>query len=174
MRDEGFYDGFAASAAARHGVPVSWIKAVIGTETSFEIPAPRRWEPKVQEYAYGPMQILLSTADQLYPGISAAELESADANVDVGAAYIRRLMDSYGGDFRDVYSAYNSGNPERWHDPSSPTAANVTRALGWLDRFMPAETVAPAATLNAGVSAGTLAAEIGGLALWIFWKRRKP
>lgn len=170
MRDEGFYDAMAAASSARHGVPVSWIKAFIGKETSFQIPAPRTWEPKVGEYAYGPMQILLSTARDLYPDMTAAELEFPESNVEVGAAYIRTLIDRVGNDFRDVYSAYNSGSPDNWKDPTSAVAANVAAALTWLQKFGSDEIVAAGATVsdNAGIlTAGAFAVLI------LFLMRRK-
>jgi soluble lytic murein transglycosylase len=168
MRDTGFYDAMADQSAERHRVPVSYIKAVIGAETSFEIPAPRRWEAAVSEYAYGPMQILLSTARDFYPAMSAAELETPEVNVDVGAAYIRNLMDRYGEDFRSVYSAYNSGNPNRWQT-SAQVRSNVDRALTWLEQFVPAEII------DAGATVSETPAFFAGVALvaliWLFRRR---
>lgn len=132
MQDQGFYETLAAPAAARHGIPLSWLLAFIGTETSFAVPAPDTWEPAVNEYAIGPLQILLSTAREIAPGISAAALADPATNLEIGAAYIRRLMDRYGS-FERTYSAYNSGNPDRWTDSTSATAANVARAVRWLE-----------------------------------------
>ena len=157
-----------ARSAARHGVPASYIKAVIGAETSFEVPAPNRWEPAVGEYAYGPMQILLSTARQFYPSMTAAELQFPEANVDAGAAFIRYLMDRHGDDFQRIYSAYNSGNPDRWQT-SGQVRSNVDRALTWLKRFASEGIVEAGATVseNAGVLAGL------ALALIFLLMRRK-
>lgn len=128
------YDNLVEAAAAAHAVPAAWIKAVIGAETSFAVPAPRRWEPKVNEYAYGPMQILLSTARGLGFGGTGADLEQPAINIDVGADYLSRIRGDYGNDFRRVYSAYNSGNPDRWLT-SDQVRANVDRAMGWLGKF---------------------------------------
>jgi soluble lytic murein transglycosylase-like protein len=169
MQDLGFYDAMAASSAARHGIPLAWLKAVIGAETSFEIPAPNRWEPNVNGYAYGPMQILLSTAQQFYPGMTAAELELPDTNVDVGAAFIRYLMDRYGDDFQRVYSAYNSGRPDSW-EASAQVRSNVERALTWLEQFVPAGIVEAGATVSE--NAGNFLVGVLVIAFLIFRKKR--
>jgi soluble lytic murein transglycosylase-like protein len=163
VQDVHAYDDAIAAAAARHGIPPAWVAAVIGTETSFVIPAPSTWEPAVNQYARGPMQILLSTARELVPAIDAAALDDPATNIDIGAAYLRQLADRFGFDFSRVYSAYNSGNPDRYTDPSSATAGNVQRALQWLEQFTPAET-AGAGILAAGAAAAA--------ALWL-WKRGK-
>jgi len=164
MQDLDAYNDDSAAAAARHGIPAAWIKAVIGAETSFLIPAPRTWEAAVNEYSLGPMQILLSTARAIVPAIGAAELADPDTNIDIGAAYLRTLADRYGFDFARVYSAYNSGNPDRYTDPTSTTAANVSRALGWLNQFVPAAEAGAAILLPAAAA---------GAALWWLWKRGK-
>lgn len=169
MQDLGFYDEMAARSAVRYGVPLAYIKAVIGAETSFEVPAPPpTWEPAVGDYSYGAMRILLSTARQFFPSMTAAELQFPEANVEAGAAYIRNLMDRYGDDFQSVYSAYNSGNPDRWKT-SDQVRANVTRAVSWLRRFLTDGIDAAGATVFE--DAGSLLA--GALILILVMMRKK-
>lgn len=134
MSSTGIYDAIVGQAAVNYGVPVEWIKAVIGAETSFESPAPKRWEPKVKEYAWGPMQILLSTARGLGFTGTGAELAEPLNNIAIGTAYLSQLRGRFGNDFRRVYSAYNSGRPDTW-TISSQVRANVERATGWLQTF---------------------------------------
>lgn len=134
MSNTGIYDAIVAQASAKYNLPASWIKAVIGAESSFDPNVPDRWEEKVQEYAYGPMQILLSTARMMGFNGTGAQLRQPAANIDVGAAYLARLRSQHGDDFRRIYSAYNSGNPDRW-STNAAVSANVTRAENWLGQF---------------------------------------
>lgn len=126
------YDDIVNLAASTYAVPPDWIKGVIGAETSFLTP-PKTWEPKVQEYAVGPMQILLSTARGLGFTGTVDELAEPLVNIPIGAAYLAELRGRYGDDFRAVYSAYNSGSPTMWQI-SSKVRANVERALSWLEQ----------------------------------------
>lgn len=158
MSDTSIYDALVATAAGKYQVPAEWIKAVIGAESSFDPNVADRWESKVSEYAYGPMQILLSTARGLGFTGTGAQLRQPAANIDVGAAYLARLRSQLGEDFRRIYSAYNSGNADRW-ETSSQVRANVERALGWLEQFEPA-----------GVGVAAIAAAL--VAAW-WWTRRK-
>lgn len=170
MQDVAYYDEIVADAAARHDVPAAFIKAIIGAESSYQIPAINRWEPAAGEYAYGPMQILLSTARQFAPGITGPELERPYTNIDVGAAFVRDLMNRFGveTDFRRIYSAYNSGRPDRW-ETSDQVRSNVERAIGWLERFT-TETIAAAGATVSENPAGLFLA--GALLLLILMKRR--
>lgn len=144
------YDGYVWAAAARHDVPAAWIKAVIGTESSFNPNVADRWEAKVKEYAYGPMQILLSTARFLGFTGTAAELRRPETNIEIGARYIARLRSTIGDNFARIYSAYNSGNPDRYLT-SDQVRANVERALTWLAEFDTVDTAAIAIAIGLGL-----------------------
>lgn len=125
------YDHIVFPAAAEFGVPPEWLLATIGTETSFQTPAPRTWAPAVNEYAYGPMQILYSTARGLGFTGSPAELERPEVNIAVGAAYLADIRSRVGNDFRAAASEYYSGDPTRWRQ-NPEVARHVSRAVEWL------------------------------------------
>lgn len=148
------YDHLVFPAAARFKVPPEWILATIGTETSFRVPAPRTWAPAVKEYAWGPMQILLSTAERLGFAGSGPTLARPEINIPVGAAYLSVIREGTGSDFAATASEYYSGDPDRYKtDPL--VGRHVDRALGWLDEFggQPLEAVDLATAAVAGLVA---------------------
>lgn len=114
------------------GVPVVWINAVILTESNGN-PTAFRSEPKINDASYGLMQLLYSTAKALgYSGTSEG-LYTPDVNIRLGAKLLGELRGRYGDDFARVYSAYNSGSPDKYKT-NTQVAANVARALGNLAR----------------------------------------
>lgn len=132
------YDDIIDNAAREYSVPFLWIKAIIGTESSFRESAYRA-EPKLNDGSHGLMQLLYRTAKGLgYQG-DPSGLYDPVVNINLGAKLIRENIDRFGGDFRRVYSAYNSGKPDAyiW---SSEVAANVARAEDWLKKFSGAST----------------------------------
>lgn len=132
------YDGIIRTAASEHQVPFVWIKAVIGTESSFQEDAYRA-EPQINDGSHGLMQILMRTARGLgYQG-SVEGLYDPAVNINLGAKLLRELIDRFGGDFRRVYSAYNSGDPTKY-TWDSQVAKNTARAEEWLRRFSGAGT----------------------------------
>lgn len=138
------YDHIVYPAAARFGVPPEWILATIGTETSFSVPAPTTWAPSAGEYAYGPMQILLSTAQSMGFRGTGEQLADPEFNIPVGAKYLAYIRGRNGDDFAAAASEYYSGNPNRYKtDPD--VARHVDRALTWLSRFT--DTQEPAVAL---------------------------
>ncbi len=157
MSSTDIYDAIVAQAAAAYGVPGAWIKAVIGAETSFQSPAPIGGAGE-----RGPMQILLSTARGLGFSGTAAELADPVSNIAIGTAYLAEIRDRVGNDFRRVYSAYNSGNPDRW-TVSSQVGANVERAVRWLDTF--------GGTVSAGGGDAMLLVIVAAAGVW--WWRKK-
>ncbi len=125
------YDHLVFPAAAEFGVPPEWILATIGTETSFKVPAPKTWAPAVNEHAWGPMQILLSTAARMGFTGSGPDLARPEINIPVGAAYLSVIRERTGSDFAATASEYYSGDPERYKtDPA--VKRHVDRALEWL------------------------------------------
>jgi len=122
------FDDFISASSATYGVPVSWIRAVIQTESAWNPNAHNAADPTG---AYGLMQVLYSTAQALgYTG-PASGLYDPAININLGTELLSQLRNSYGDDFRRVYSAYNSGNPDLWQT-SEQVAANVARALAAL------------------------------------------
>ncbi len=120
------YDDLIQAASASWGVPVPWIQAVIQTESN--------WNPDATGAAgeRGLMQISPATAAAY--GWDFATMYDPAANIDAGAHLLGDLRQSYGDDFRRVYSAYNSGNPDTW-ETSPQVAANVQRAMDNLLEF---------------------------------------
>lgn len=136
------YAEIVEPAAARYGVPPSWVYAFIGTESgdvrTFQfnpVTAPT-WEEKAAQFSWGPLQILESTARGVgYTG-QAIDLEKPEISIPLAIKYMRQLIDRGYTDFRDLYSAYNSGNPQAWTSPGA-VQRNVDRALVWLNHFRP-------------------------------------
>ncbi len=115
------YDDIIQAAASTFSVPVPWIEAVIDTESS--------WDPwaHVSGDGYGLMQLLESTARGLGFTGNVSDLFIPEVNIPLGVEYLGQLIARYGLDFRRVYSAYNSGNPDLWQT-STEVAAHVARA----------------------------------------------
>lgn len=120
------FDAFIQSAAVRWAVPESWIRAVIEVESS--------WNPDAigSSGEIGLMQILPSTAATY--NVTADELLEPETNIETGARLLAELMRRFGTDFREVYSAYNSGSPTLW-ESSSEVAAHVQKAVLALERW---------------------------------------
>lgn len=135
------YSAIVAPAAAAAAVPAAWVYAIIGAESGdvrtfqFRDIVEPTWEGKVGEYSWGPMQILESTARDMGFTGAAVDLTAPAVSIPFAVKYVGRLARQFG-DFRSVYSAYNSGNPDAWRS-SSQVAANVARASTWLKHFQP-------------------------------------
>jgi len=128
------FESAIAQAAANFNVPVSWIQAVIETESSWN-PQAYRAEPRINDASYGLMQLLYRTARGLgYTG-QPDGLYDPETNINLGARLLGELRRKHGDDFRRVYSAYNSGNPDLW-ETSTQVAANVARAVSNLTRWV--------------------------------------
>jgi soluble lytic murein transglycosylase-like protein len=160
MRND--FDGLISASSARWSVPFAWIKAVIGTESNFD-PEAYRADPRIGDASYGLMQLLSRTAAGLGFRGDPAELFDPALNIELGTELLSQLRGSYGDDFRRVYSAYNSGNPDRW-ETSSEVARNVNRALDWLSRVSAESPVAVAAS-----GAGLFFLVLGGI--WFLMRR---
>ncbi len=131
IRVKDTFDDLIYEASMRYGVPFTWVKAIAGAESDW-IPTAYRAEPQINDASYGLMQILYRTAKGLgYTGQPNGLYEPA-TNIDLGARYIRDLINSYGEDFQRVYSAYNSGSPTKYLT-SSQVKAHVARAVSYLN-----------------------------------------
>jgi soluble lytic murein transglycosylase-like protein len=150
------YDAIIENAAARYGVPFTWIKAVIGTESNFS-PAAYRYEARINDASYGLMQLLSETARGLgWAGDDPEELFEPSLNIELGTKLLADLRARYGDNFRRVYSAYNSGRPDLW-ETSAQVRHNVERAEGWLEQVI-AEHPTAAAAIGGGAILAALAA----------------
>ena len=135
------FDYLILPAAARYGVPVAWVKAFIGKESTFRVNPPVR----VNDQSYGLMQLIPQTARALgFTGrvpalvdgnlVGPNDLLDPATNIDLGVKLMGQLIRSYGMNFERCYSAYNSGRPDLYKT-STEVAANVRGALDWLAKF---------------------------------------
>lgn len=139
------FDAEIAGAASRYAVPPEWIKAVIEVESQWNPDAVNLSDPGGG--AWGLMQLLLTTARGLgYTGTAQGLLDPG-VNIEYGTRLLAQLKTQYGTDFRRIYSAYNSGNPDLW-ETSTEVYNNVMAAMDALGMFI---------SQNPGVSAGMVA-----------------
>ena len=99
---------YFAEAARRFGVPVSWIRAVMGAESAGDTHAVSR------KGAMGLMQIMPDTWSELRGryGLGRDPFDPHD-NILAGAAYLREMHDRYGSP--GFLAAYNAG-PQRYEE----------------------------------------------------------
>lgn len=97
-----------AQAARRFGIPVAWIRAVMGAESAGDERAVSR------KGAMGLMQIMPDTWSELRAryGLGRDPFDPRD-NILAGAAYLREMHDRYGSP--GFLAAYNAG-PQRYDD----------------------------------------------------------
>ncbi len=103
------HDAAIRREAARNALDPAWIAAEIRAESIFN---PNARSPA---NAMGLMQVLPGTGANVarIQGIAgytgAASLYDADTNIAIGSAYLRQLMDKYGGQPYVTIAAYNAG-----------------------------------------------------------------
>jgi len=111
-------------SSAKYGVPSPLVFAVADVESGFR--SVKRMEPTVGEYAYGPMQILCSTArDMGYTG-RCDDLIKPELSIEYGTKYLAYQIRRYNGNLVQAISAYNAG---------SYTPANMDYVNKVLDRM---------------------------------------
>jgi soluble lytic murein transglycosylase-like protein len=86
-------------AARKYDLPPNLIKGVIRAESNFQVDAVSR------AGAQGLMQLMPGTAKEL--GVE--NPFDIEENIDGGACYLRKMMDSFGGDLKVALAAYNAG-----------------------------------------------------------------
>lgn len=92
-----------ANAATRHGIAREVAFGLVRTESGFSNRATSRVG------AIGLSQLMPRTAAWIKPGTTVRALRDPARNVDVGFAYLRRLIDRYQGDVPMALLAYNRG-----------------------------------------------------------------
>jgi len=116
-------------AAAQFGLPTALIKAVVKTESNYQV---RAISPAG---AQGLMQLMPATAREL--GVT--DPFDIDQNIRGGAQYLRNMLDQFDGDVHLALSAYNAGpgTVARYagNVPYAETRAYVQRVLRYAEAF---------------------------------------
>jgi soluble lytic murein transglycosylase-like protein len=96
-------------AAAKHGLPRALLLAIARTESAFD-PRARSWAG-----ALGLTQVMPATAEKVKAG-SSARLFDPELNLDLGAAYLKSLVEKFDGKWYLAIAAYNAGPAavEKW------------------------------------------------------------
>jgi soluble lytic murein transglycosylase len=129
------YPQVVAGAGAMADLPADWIWAVMRQESLFRKDAVSRAD------ARGVMQMLPATAVAVahrwrLPPLHKEDLFDPDVAIPLGAAYLRELLDHFGGRLELTLAAYNAGAAAvaRWL-PRQPMDADI-----WLENIPYAET----------------------------------
>ena len=86
-------------AARKYDLPVNLIKSVIRAESNFQVKAVSH------AGAQGLMQLMPATAKAM--GVN--NPFNIEENIDGGSRYLRKMLDSFGGDLKLALAAYNAG-----------------------------------------------------------------
>ncbi len=152
------FDAEISAASAAWGIPISWIQAVIQTESSWN---PQAFNASDPGGARGLMQIIGPTASAY--GVTDLEtLFDPAVNIDIGTHLLHDIRGRVGDDVQAIYSAYNSGSPTKYLT-SSEVAANVARFVANLETYLAHEPL----VVTSGAGALLLA-----VLVW-FWIKRK-
>ena len=152
QESDGFtrWDPQIRAASRTWRVPWRWIKAVMWNESNLgrapsvargiEDPTDIEGSKSSDGKSWGLMQVTLSTAQWLIPGTSVWDLNQPGFSIDLGARYLRWLMDrpaSRGGDREWVIRGYNGG-PGWAVTAIGPAATSVyyARFVSHLDQIM--------------------------------------
>jgi len=157
------YDDIIAKYALQYNVPEPWIRAVIATESSWNVNAYRA-EPSIGDASYGLMQLLYRTAAGLGYSGDPVGLYDPDTNIGLGTQLLSQLRAKWGDDVQAVYSAYNSGSGTSYLSNAS-VATHVANFVNNLESVIAANPIVS--------STGGFAAILVMLILWYWIKKKK-
>ena len=116
--------------AARHGLPVEFLEAVVLALSQFRVHAVS------PEGAIGLMQLMPDTAKTL--GVDASDPRQ---NLEAGAGYLRQLLVRYQGDVEKSLVAYVAGPAWAARSDGSPPPAGARRVVKLVAERFPAKTI---------------------------------
>lgn len=108
------YGDVIEKSAGEYGLDSTLIMGIISAESNFDSTA------RSNKDAHGLMQLKDETAlwcvENLSVGVSQEDIRKPEANIRIGCAYIRYLIDLYGGNTHTAIAAYNAGlgNVNKW------------------------------------------------------------
>lgn len=115
--------------ARKHRIDPRFMLAIMKQESSF------RPNVKSPAGARGLVQLVFDTAikfkdDAGYPDLRPDDLYDPETNIAIGALYIRRIKDEFGGLYEAVAASYNAGedNAARWLNRTRPKEPGVFAA----------------------------------------------
>ncbi len=164
------FDELIDKSSVDYFVPADWIRAVIDVESNWDTFAYRA-EPRINDASYGLMQLLNTTARSLGFTGQPEELYKPEINIPLGAQLLGQLRSKYGDDFRRIYSAYNSGSPDKWMT-SSEVAKNTQRALDALERWV-MKTAEEIVAVTPAVQTPALVALLVLILMWAWGGKRR-
>lgn len=112
-------DNLIVQISNKHGVDPALTKAVISTESSFDVNA-RRYEPHLKDSSLGLMQLLTKTAKWMLKksDLSESELLRPDVNIEAGVRYLKYQLNRYKNNIKHAILSYNAGSVRRKKDGS--------------------------------------------------------
>jgi len=121
-------DALIAQAAEKYGVPVNLLHSIAQTESEYNQDA------RSEAGAIGMMQLMPDTAAGL-----GGDPNDLAGNIEGGAKYLRKMLDTFDGDVEKAIAAYNAGpNAVKKHGvipPFAETQDYVRKVLGGLDGY---------------------------------------
>lgn len=114
------FDALFHKYSKKWGVPWRWIKAVAIVESNLgqarsvargiAMPSDVQGSKSSDGLSWGLMQVTLKTAREMRPGTSEVDLNNPEISIDLGAQYLKRMIQIFGlGDEQSVFRAYNGG-----------------------------------------------------------------
>ena len=99
LSDKGLIEKCIHKAARKYHLPVNLLTGVIKAESNFQATAVS------SAGAQGLMQLMPDTAKEL----GVVDPFDIEQNIDGGARYLKKMLDSFGGDIKLALAAYNAG-----------------------------------------------------------------